>query len=276
MRKTRLPSFLGPIGTAAFALFLSGWGCSSELANEGTPAGTDRTLEALSQIQQLPHKALCENLHQPGVMHCHARVRTDKSGNVLNFASPTGLNPADLQSAYNIPTSGGSGKIVALVDAQDDPNAESDLAVYRSQFGLPPCTTANGCFQKVNQNGATSPLPAADSGWSGEIALDIEMVSAACPDCKILLIEANSANNPDLQAAEATAIKMGANAISHSWGGPEDSTISAGDASWFNHPGIVVTVSAGDSGYGVEYPASSQYVISVGGTSLQKGTGARG
>ena len=116
-------------------------------------------------------------------------------------AAPQGLNPADLQSAYKLPSStAGAGQTVAIVDAFDDPNAESDLADYRAQFGLPACTTANGCFRKVNQNGAASPLPAGDAGWAEEISLDLDMVSAACPNCHILLVEASSNSFANLAA----------------------------------------------------------------------------
>jgi subtilase family serine protease len=121
------------------------------------------------------------------------------------LASPTftgsgvggGYSPADLRSAYNLPSeSAGSGQTVAIVDAFDDPNAESDLAVYRSHYGLPACTTANGCFKKVNQKGETTKYPSPEAGWAVEISLDIDMVSAACPKCHILLVEATSATNP--------------------------------------------------------------------------------
>jgi subtilase family serine protease len=165
---------------------------------------------------------------------------------------------------------------VAIVDAYDDPNAESNLAVYRSTFGLAPCTTANGCFKKVNQNGATSPLPAGDYGWAEEISLDLDAVSAACPDCHILLVEANSPSTADLMAAEDTAANPArAAAVSNSWGGSEDNTILAAD-SHFNHPGVAITASSGDSGYGVSWPASSPFVTGVGGTTLTTAPGARG
>jgi subtilase family serine protease len=151
------------------------------------------------------------------------------------------------------------------------------LSTYRSNFGLPACTTANGCFKPVNQNGATSPLPANNAGWSSEIMLDLEMVSATCPLCKILLVEANSPTYANLGTAVNQAVAQGAIAVSNSYGGPE----SAGDpsigATYYQHPGIAITVSSGDSGYGVEFPASSPYVTSVGGTALRRSTGnARG
>jgi len=187
-------------------------------------------------------------------------------------ALPAGLGPADLQSAYKLPSStAGSGQTVAIVDAQDDPNAESDLATYRSTYGLPPCTTANGCFRKVNQNGATSPLPAADAGWAGEISLDVDMVSAICPNCHILLVEASSASLANLGTAVNRAVTMGAKYVSNSYGGGDSAPSSA-----YNHPGVAVTASTGDGGFGVEYPASDSHVTAVGGTSLTRDTSARG
>src|SRR6185436_715031 len=178
---------------------------------------------------------------------CHARIRTDKAGGIHPMAAPAGLTPADIQAAYAIPT-GATGITVAIVDAYDNPNAESDLAVYRAQFGLPPCTTANGCFKKVSQTGSTTALPTPDTGWAGEIALDIDMVSAACPSCKILLVEADSALLSDLGAAVNMAASLGATAISNSYGGSETSDSAAADSLFFNHPGIAITVSSGDDG----------------------------
>jgi hypothetical protein len=217
----------------------------------------------------------------PGELACFALRRTTGALPTLPpGASPAatvgGFGPSDLASAYKLPTSLGSGRTVAIVDAYNDPNAESDLATYRSQFGLPACTTANGCFRKVNQNGATSPLPAANSGWAGEIALDIEMVSAVCPQCKILLVEASSPTIGNLGTAVNTAVAMGAVAVSNSYGGPESSSDPSAGTSYFKHPGVAITVSSGDDGYGVEFPASSPWVTAVGGTSLTTASNARG
>jgi subtilase family serine protease len=202
---------------------------------------------------------------------CHALLLVTP-----NASSPGGYNPADLQSAYKLPSStAGGGQTVAIVDAYDDPNAESDLGVYRSQFGLTACTTANGCFKKVNQNGDTS-YPRANGGWAQEISLDLDMVSAICPNCHILLVEASSSSLTNLGTAVNTAAKLGANEISNSYGGGESSSDTSYDTSYYNHPGIAITVSSGDSGYGVQYPAASQYVTAVGGTSLTRASNTRG
>ena len=189
--------------------------------------------------------------------------------------NPPGYGPADLQAAYSLPSStAGSGQTVAIVDAFDDPTAENDLGVYRAQFGLPPCTTANGCFKKVNQTGGTTP-PSANASWAQETSLDLDMVSAICPNCHILLVESNSAAFGDLATAVNTAASLGGNAISNSYGGSEFSTETSYD-SYYNHPGHAITVSSGDNGYGVQFPAASRYVTAVGGTSLSRASNARG
>jgi subtilase family serine protease len=192
--------------------------------------------------------------------------------NLAANALPNGFGPADLRSAYGLTTTGSAAMTVAVVDAYDDPNAESDLATYRSTYSLPACTTDNDCFRKVNQSGQPSPLPATSTGWAGEISLDLDMVSAVCPDCHILLVEATSPTIGNLGAAVNTAINLGAKFVSNSYGGPE--TLS--DTSYYNHPGVVITASTGDSGFGISYPASGKGVTAVGGTSLTRDTSARG
>jgi subtilase family serine protease len=192
------------------------------------------------------------------------------------MAGPTGLGPSQIQSAYKLAGLNGSGRTVALVDAFNDPKAASDLATYRKAYGLSACTTANGCFKQINENGATSPLPSGDYGWAEEESLDVDAVSSACPTCHILLVEASSANTSDLAKAENTAAKQaGVAAISNSYGGSEASSETSTDSA-YKHPGVAITVSSGDDGYGVEYPAASQYVTAVGGTTLTQASNARG
>ena len=214
----------------------------------------------------------CAAKPAPGYAACTALRRTDAGARSFGPAV-SGLTPANLQSAYKL-GSGGSGKTVAIVDAYDDPNAEKDLATYRSNFGLPACTTANGCFKKVNQTGGTS-YPTGDTGWSEEISLDIDMVSAICPSCHILLVEATSPSYANLGTAVNTAVRLGATAVSNSYGGGESSAETSYDT-YYNHPGVAITVSSGDSGYGVEYPAASRYVTAVGGTHLTTSSTSRG
>jgi sugar lactone lactonase YvrE len=186
-----------------------------------------------------------------------------------------GLSPGDLTSAYKLPSKSGSGQTIAIIDAWDDPKAESDLAVYREKYGLPPCTTANGCFKKVNQKGETKNYPEGEPGWATEISLDLDMASAVCPECHIILVEANDEYNVNLYPAQNTAVALGATVISNSWGSNEYSEETDEDK-YFNHPGIPTTFSTGDFGYGNEYPASSRNVIAVGGTALKKDAGTRG
>jgi len=202
-----------------------------------------------------------------GRVGCFA-IRVDRysGGRVTHAAGPLGYGPADLRSAYALPTSGASGTI-AIVDAYDDPNAEADLAVYRRQFGEPACTAATGCFRKVDQSGGRQ-LPSVDGGWAQEISLDLDMASAICPGCRLLLVEATSSSQANLGAAVDTAVRLGADAVSNSYGGPDASDRSYGR--YYHHAGVAITASSGDNGYGVSYPASSRYVTAVGGTTLTR------
>ena len=183
--------------------------------------------------------------------------------------TPAGYWPEELQSAYVLTqysSNNGAGQTVAIIDAYDDPYAEADLNAYRSRFGLGECTSANQCFTKVNQEGGSTP-PSANTSWSEEISLDLDMVSAICPHCKILLVEASSATFADLGKAVNEAVTLGANAVSNSYGGSEFSEEIKAD-SYYDHAGVAITASSGDGGYGVEYPAASPFVTAVGGTTL--------
>jgi N-acetylneuraminic acid mutarotase len=223
---------------------------------------------------------------KPGEATCLALRRTDikpvKGLRAAGTPAPSGFGPSDLQSAYGLPADGGAGQTIAIVDAYDDPTAEADLAIYRRQYGLPACTAESGCFRQVDQRGGTD-YPKADQDWSGEISLDLDMVSAVAPYAHILLVEADDTDLGNMGAAVDTAVALGAKYVSNSYGsdyrggageGPEETT--ALDAH-FNHPGVAVVAASGDFGYGVGYPAASPYVTSVGGTSLSRDAGsARG
>ncbi|QUQ68111.1 S53 family peptidase [Kutzneria sp. CA-103260] len=220
------------------------------------------------------HAACSSTVSTISTAHCFAVYRAPHAFGPN--ATPTGFGPADLRSAYKLPSTGGAGQTIAIVDAYDNPNAETDLASYRQQFGLPACTTANGCFKKVNQRGAASPLPEGDPGWGVEISLDLDMVSAACPDCHIVLVEADSATSANLGAAEDTAAASGASAVSNSYGSGEYNGMDV-DARHYQHPGVAILASSGDSGFQpASFPASLPNVIAVGGTSLVKADNARG
>jgi subtilase family serine protease len=252
---------------------------TASLAGGGLTAGSAVAAPSTSGTAHRSAR-VCAAPTRAGVAACHARVVVDASGKPVATpaaTTPSGLWPADLVSAYKVPASGTTATI-AIVDAYNDPTAASDLATYRAQFGLPPCTVANGCLSVVNQNGATSPLPANNGGWAQEVSLDLDMASAICPSCHLLLVEANSNAFTDLAAAvDRAAATPGVVAISNSYGGGEFSTeTSATYGGHFNHPGIAITVSSGDNGYGVEFPAASQYVTAVGGTSLTRATNTRG
>jgi subtilase family serine protease len=224
----------------------------------------------------------------PGSARCHSHIVTDAAGNHIanrfvpnrfernarSTVVPSGYGPSALRQAYNLTASGSSATTIAIVDAYGYTNAEADLAVYRSTYGLPACTSANGCFAKYNEAGQKAAYPISNVGWSQETALDLDMASAACPNCKIILVEARTSSISDLATAENTAAKLGAHVISNSWGSGETGT--QGFESAFNHPGVAITVSTGDSGYGVQFPASSPHVTAVGGTSLFTASNARG
>lgn len=220
------------------------------------------------------HRAVCDKAPVDGA-RCNARIVVGTDDRPIEHATPSGLSPSDLRDAYVITGDGSSSTTIAIVDAYGYSNAESDLAVYRSQFGLPACTTANGCFKKVNQNGVEGNYPSDNTGWSQETALDLDMASAICPNCSILLVEASSSSYSNLSTAVETAASMGAHVISNSYGGDESSSAEAYESA-YDQPGIAVTVSSGDDGYGVEFPASSPHVIAVGGTTLEESSNSRG
>ncbi len=279
----------------ASALLLAGCGGAtnallpSATSNGQTSASTDR---GLTEFQRdLAAGNIAPSCAQGGsdAVRCFAyfltekgRVAADQRGTLAHPRSamattPSGLGPSQLQAAYGTASlvgTGGTGRTIAIVDAYDAATLEADLGVYRSQYGLPACTTANGCFKKVGQTG-TSSLPRANASWGQETSLDVDMVSANCPNCKILVVEANSASFSDLSAAVNTAASLGAVAISNSYGGNESSSQSTYRAA-YNHAGIAITASAGDSGYGAQSPATYASLTAVGGTSLKTASNSRG
>jgi alpha-tubulin suppressor-like RCC1 family protein len=221
---------------------------------------------------------------------CFARIRIDAAARSARPHGPDvpvqpntlgdngAYSPPYLQSAYNAPSSSaGYGKTVAVVDAYDDPDAESDLAAYRSNYGLPACTTANSCFQKVDQRGGTDYSDIGDTAngsWQLEISLDLDMVSAMCPNCHILLVEADNDSLVNLGIAVDEAVTLGADVVSNSYGATEDFCASCAKEldQHYDHPGVPITVSSGDVGFYTQYPSVSPDVIAVGGTALQQTT----
>ncbi|MCW2931887.1 MAG: Kelch motif-containing protein, partial [Actinomycetia bacterium] len=284
MKRLRRSLALLAVPIAVTTMFLAGAGAGTAQAATPQSQPVTQSTSTSQSTSSSDFVHACGQAVVKGRYMCFTEKRTnvDEPMVLSPNTTPAGYGPTDIRSAYNLPASTAT-PTVAIVDAFDDPNAESDLATYRAQYGLPPCTTANGCFQKVAQDGSTnypSPPPAGDD-WVSEETLDMDAVSAACPDCRILLVEADSDNtaSQNLPIAVQEARTMGAKFISMSWGGPEDGTEASQDSQYFDNPGTVYTASSGDYGYdnGVIYPSTSQYTVSVGGTTLTPASGtARG
>lgn len=217
---------------------------------------------------------------QPGHAQCYAMIRTDiapvseKTLRASPDATVPGYSPAELQDAYGVSDKAGSAGVnetVAVVDPYNDPNAESDMTYYRNTFGGEACTKASGCFTQVGQTGSPTDLPpnaSPSSDWAAEESLDLDMVSAVCPRCHILLVEADSNSTDDLGKAVNEAVALGAKFVSNSYG----SSAPATDPAYYHHPGVAVVAASGDNGYHVNYPAGDSYVTAVGGTSLHRST----
>ena len=241
---------------------------SSTPASAGSVASDHRSIEsaralAASCAAAASTYAACTNLEVAG---------SGTFGPTTPAQQVPGLHAADLQSAYNLPSAtAGSGQTLALVVTDSDPNAESDLAVYRSTFGLPACTSASGCLQII----AAKNNPKADADWAREASIDLDMASAVCPKCKLMLYEAKDTKDGDLAAAVTAAIAAGATVVSNSYAIAEVS--SENNAMWA-HSGVPIVAAAGDTGYGVaNWPAASTNVIAVGATTLvRNSTSARG
>jgi hypothetical protein len=275
---TRLPGPLRGLARTALAvtaaLALAGGSAAAAAAAPGPGHA--------SQAAATGYRRVCAVTHQAGVMSCMALIRTgirQHSAATLGGTAPVGdgYGPPSLISAYKLPK---ASKVlnVAVVDAYNDPDAVSNVATYRSSWGLPKCdaSTEAGCLTVTNQLGKTSPLPANSgvTGWATEESLDVDMVSAICPTCHIFLVEAKNSDIVNLGAAVDSAVKvLHAHFVSNSYGGSQGKNDATYDTKYYKHLGDAITVSAGDDGYGVSYPAASQYVTSVGGTSLTKAAG---
>ncbi|MBV8489155.1 MAG: peptidase S8 [Candidatus Eremiobacteraeota bacterium] len=260
--------------------------CSGGSTSQMLPSnGQSAMPESMHPAGAHPYVPVCGRA-PAGFSRCLALVRTDVGGAPNGYhglfpdkkghTTPSGYGPATLDKAYNLNTSGGSGQTVALVEVGDYPSAQADLNTYRSQYGLSAC--GSGCFKKVSQTGSTK-LPRENAGWAQESALDMDMVSAVCPNCHILMVEANSASNSNLAAAVNEAAKLGATEISNSYGGAE----SGSSNSAYSHSGIVITASAGDDGYydgtsgpSAEQPCTYASVVCTGGSSLATASNTRG
>jgi Ricin-type beta-trefoil lectin domain len=266
---------LGTFGAAAPAA-----AAPAAAAPHVTPAAG---LVAAPHPSRLPFGArrVCPVPSQPGQMECMSVIRggTENAAAGMRPARATpGFGPSSLLSAYNLTAAsarGGRGKTIALVAAFSDPSAAGNLANYRRHYKLPACTRASGCLRIVNEHGKARPLPPANADWALVESQGLDMVSAICPKCHILLVEAASNFITDLGAAENTAVAKGAKFVSNGWSGGEFVGEQADDH-YFNHPGVAVTFAAGNAGYGPAYPTDSQYVTAVGGTSLSRVRTRRG
>ncbi|MEO8973309.1 MAG: S8 family serine peptidase [Ktedonobacteraceae bacterium] len=261
MRKTVTTSACSVL--VLFALTFLTWG-STVLAAPITPASHT----------PITYKHACAAV-PAGFARCLALVATSKGSSqplsVVPNANPPGGSPpyapANLHNAYNLPTTAPGTPTVAIADAYNDPNLASNLATYRSQWGLPTCTQSSGCLKIVNQTGG-SRLPSSNSGWGLEESLDLDMVSAICENCHILLVEANTPSNANLGTAVNEAVRLGAIAVSNSYGENEFSGESSSCSSYYQHNNVAVTASTGDNGPGVSYPAVCPYASGIGGTTL--------
>jgi subtilase family serine protease len=275
-----------PITLLAGGVLLAGGLAGTSPAVLAAPA-------AASTSASSPFAYACGTSFTPGKATCllikntaaHPTPRAAQAVRPAAIPGGSGYGPSDLQSAYGLTAASaadGAGTTVAVVDAFDDPTAASDLAAYRSAAGLP--TLTSGQFTQYNQAGQTSPLPAeapvqASGDWTEEESLDVDMVSAICPLCKIDLVEAADDTLGNLLAADLTAATtLGVKYISDSWGTPENPAETAVDSAVFSVPGVVYVAGAGESGYagGVVYPAASPHVVAVGGTTLTTSSNSRG
>jgi subtilase family serine protease len=201
----------------------------------------------------------------------HARVLSH-AAMATAAGEPQAGTPLYLQQAYDLTSlsaTQGASDTVAVADAYNDPNVAADLATFRAHFGLPACTVTSGCFRVLNEGGTPAPLPASSTSWSVEQSLDVDAVSALCPNCKIVLVEAVSPDNADMQAAIEAAVSAGATIVSNSW------SVDAATSPFTNSlsfPGVSVLAAAGDDGTASAgesaFPAALPTVTAVGGTSL--------
>jgi len=285
--KSMKPSFLSrPLFATLFAI-LAGCGGGEGTATTLALAPADGSANALAQraVAATIQQQIADGTVAPacptatlGGFRCQMLIlrRTELAPRTvgLNGRKLLGYGPSQLQGAYNIASAAKSnpGGLVALVESYGYPQLEGDLAVYRKEFGLPSCTRKNGCLQVVNQSGKPKPLPPANAGSDEEQALDVDMVSANCPNCHIRVVQTKAS----LYAAENVAASFDPVAISNSWGRSEYSTENLDKQSYFNHPGIAITAAAGDNGYGVIFPSSANTVTAVGGTTLKIAKNPRG
>lgn len=284
-RRTRMPGLLALAAGLAVAATLAQGGAAGGAARPPRPARrlTSVTRDGAARMRaaclpRRPRQARCYALYAPQAsVNAAIAARAAGGAAVARSAAPKGWGATSIERAYKLPVKRRPRATVAVVDAFSTPHLAADLAAYRARYHLPPCTTASGCLRIVNQHGQASPLPAADpGGWGVEETLDASMVSAACPQCHILVVEASSPSFANLAAAENTAARMGAVVISNSYGAQESGFTQA-QATAYRHPGHMIVASSGDNGFGAaQFPANLATVTAVGGTQLSRARNARG
>ncbi len=269
MPRARTPALLATLFLLSFAL-AAAYATSAARAAQGVVAQDTCPPPALGRIGCDAELLISKRTHKP-VRPTVKRRKTPRGVASVGQSAPQPMTPAYLQQAYDLSylsANRGAGDTVAVVGVFDDTTAATDLSTFRSTYGLPACTIANGCFQKLNEQGQPSPLPAADRDWAQEESMDIEAVSSLCPNCKIDLVEASDADAPDLQAAITAAINAGANQVSISG----DGIYAENPFTDFSAPGVSIVAATGDDGAlpaGEDaYPAALPYVTAVGATTL--------
>jgi subtilase family serine protease len=286
MRKPKIILLAGVVLLGVLAPVVSSAAAPAKHPAKPVAAQAAKTAVPAAKVNAVAPLTSCPTDPRPGYASCYSKHYnlTGGAGGVTGLqdlgATPyyqDPLVPADFKAAYNLPSFHGGGQTVGIVDAYGYPRAEYDMNVYRQAFHLPACTTANGCFKKVDQNGGKR-YPHFDAGWAGETALDLDMVSAVCPHCKIVLVEANSNSSLNLGTAVNRAIALKAREISNSYGSvaAKSARTDAMYGRFYNHPSSAIVASTGDYGYeGPSFPASSHYVTAVGGTALLRAPGLK-
>ncbi len=247
----------------------------SASAGPGQVAGPVAAAAVSAHPSRHPNCARAVPSHQVRCMSVWHRGRAGAKGTFATASAKkkrpaAGIAPADIRSAYALPATGGKNQTVAIVDAYDNPKVEADLKTYRKAWKLPACTTANKCFRKVDQRGGTD-YPEGDPGWGVEISLDVQAVSAACSQCKILLVEADDSSLEGIGEAVNTAVRLGATVVSNSYGTDEYNGVIADGLKYYTHPGVAIVASSGDYGFtAASFPAVLSTTWAVGGTTLTK------
>jgi hypothetical protein len=244
------------------------------LATSFVTAGGTTTAGPVEPDLRTVHATPCPADPAPGVATCLSRVGgplSDRAAVAAAWRSSDNKSgdytPSDLAGLYDLPAGVTSTATVGVIVAGSDPNTQAQLSYYRDYFHLPACTSANRCFREVGQDGSAT-LPPTDSGWVTETALDVQAVSAICPTCHLLLVDANGPTASDLGAAARTATRLGATYLSLSYGSAPsflDSSINLAD---YNDPDVTYVAATGDNGYGTPtFPASASNVVAAGATS---------